>query len=107
MKNLTGVQWMAIAAAVIVALSGASAQLTDVVGPHTAKAIVGLANLCGTVLNGIIAVLAGQGYIAQAVNNMKGVDSIQINKDAPKFLADMATDPNSKVETTKAAGVNP
>lgn len=103
LKNITLVQWLAIVVAITAAVAGGATQLTDIFGSATSKIIVGLANLAGTIMSGVIAVLSGQSYIAQAVNNMKGVEYIGVNKDAPTFLAKMAVDPESKVEPTEDA----
>lgn len=102
--NLTGKQILLIIAAVLSALVGASAQLTDIFGPTTTKAIISVVSLANTVLTSITAALSGQGSLVADVRSMPGVEKVLINDRANQVLAKMATDPaEPKVGATDPA----
>ena len=95
---------MAIIVGILSATAGATVQLTDVFGPGVARAIVSVANLAMTiVVTPFLFAVTGQTAQIKAVNNMPGVQSIVVNKEASTNLAAIAVDPNSKVEAAPGA----
>lgn len=107
--NLTPLQIIGIILAVNGALTGATAQLTDLFGPLIAKDIVSVASLGSAILGGIITAISGQATMIKNVAAMPGVETITVNKMANPALATIAVDPAQlKVEATPqaAAAVN-
>ena len=104
--NLTANQVLSIIAAVLAALVAATAQLTDIFGPTTAKTIVSAASLANMVLTGILAGLTSQKSQIQNVAAMPGVEKITVNAQANQTLAQVAVsnDPvATKVEAIPTA----
>lgn len=107
MPNLTPLQIIGIILAINGALTGATAQLTDLFGPQVAKDIVSVASLGSAVLGGIITSMSGattqiknvvadpqaQEALIKAVLAMRGVENITVNSRANATLAAIAVDP--------------
>lgn len=93
MSDLTGKQWIAIAAAVLSVLMISTAQLTDLFGATTAKSIVSVAGLVNMILNSVMAAITGQGSLIRDVAAMPGVSKIDVNAQANQTLAQIALDP--------------
>lgn len=91
--NLTGKQVLMIIAAVLSALVGASAQLTDIFGPTITKAIISVISLANTILTSITAALSGQANLVRDVAAMPGVERVSVNTSANMALAQVAVDP--------------
>lgn len=99
--NLTGKQLLMIASAVLSALVAASAQLTDIFGPTTAKAIISVVSLSNTVLTSITAAISGQYNLVKDVAALPGVEKISVNAQANSTLATLAVDSNqAKIAAT-------
>ncbi len=97
--NLNGKQVMLIIAAVMSALVAASAQLTDIFGPATAKSIISVVSLANTILTAITASMSGQAGILRDVQAMPGVEKIVTNSQANSTLNQLAADPaNPKIQ---------
>jgi hypothetical protein len=104
--NLTPLQIIGIILAVNGALTGATAQLTDLFGPIVAKDIVSIASLGSAILGGIITSMSGQGSQIKNVLAMPGVEKINVNAAANQTLAAIAIDPSmDKISPTPAAMV--
>lgn len=103
LRTLTPAQWFAISLAILGVLGGATAQLTDVFGPGLAHSISTISSLLTTILSAIMVPLTGQSAQIKAVNDMPGVSSIVVNKQANQALAAIAIDPATKVEATPEA----
>lgn len=91
--NLNSKQVIAIVIAVLGVLIGSTAQLTDLFGPSTTKAVVSIASLANSVLSSILAVITSQGSTVKDVLAMKGVENIDVNRQANPTLAALAMDP--------------
>jgi uncharacterized PurR-regulated membrane protein YhhQ (DUF165 family) len=91
--NLTGKQVLLVVSAVLSALVSASAQLTDIFGAETARAIISVVSLANTVLTAVTAALIGQGSLVKDVAAMPGVSKVLVNEQANSTLATVATDP--------------
>lgn len=96
--NLTPLQIIGIILAVNGALTGATAQLTDLFGPTVAKDIVSVASLGSAILGGIITSISGQASQIRNVANITGGDGkpavrINVNANAGAALASAAIDP--------------
>src|ERR1700748_85103 len=101
--NLTPLQIIGIILAINGALTGATAQLTDLVGPLVAKDIVSIASLGSAILGGIITSMSGLG--TQAKNVVGGGASIAVGPQADPRLATLAMDPSqSKIDAAPCAG---
>lgn len=94
--NLTGKQLLLITSAVLSALVAASAQLTDIFGPTTAKSLISIISLSNTVLTSITAAMSGQGSLVRDVAAMPGIERISVNSSANSTLASVAIDPTQK-----------
>lgn len=102
--NLTPLQIIGIILAVNGALTGATAQLTDLFGPLVAKDIVSVASLGSAILGGIITSMSGQASQIKNVRNMDGVQHIEVNEKANVTLAALAMDPTEpKIAPSQAA----
>jgi hypothetical protein len=102
--NLTPLQIIGIILAVNGALTGATAQLTDLFGAVVAKDIVSVASLGSAILGGIITSMSGQSSQIRNVMAMPGVEKISVNAQANAALATIAVDPTlAKIEATPAA----
>lgn len=102
--NLTPLQIIGIILAVNGALTGATAQLTDLFGPVVAKDIVSVASLGSAILGGIIASISGQASQIRNVLAMPGVEKIDVNGQANATLATIAVDKTvDKIAPTPAA----
>lgn len=86
--------------AVLGVLVTASANLTDIFGPSTAKAVVSIAGLAMSILSAINGVLfQGQANQVKAVEAMPGVSKIITNTAANATLSALAqSDDHPKVE---------
>jgi hypothetical protein len=93
MPNLTPLQIIGIILAVNGALTGATAQLTDLFGAVVAKDIVSVASLGSAILGGIITSMSGQSSQIKSVLAMPGVERISVNSQANAALATIAVDP--------------
>ena len=96
--NLTPLQIIGIILAVNGALTGATAQLTDLFGALVAKDIVSVASLGSAILGGIITSMSGQASQMRNVASIKGDDGkpavrINVNANAGQNLAAVAIDP--------------
>ena len=102
--NLTPLQIIGIILAINGALTGATAQLTDLFGALVAKDIVSLASLGSAILGGIITAMSGQATMIRNVAAMPGVESITVNRMANQAVASVAVDPaQPKVDATPQA----
>ena len=103
--NLTTGQWMAIIVGVLSAAAGATAQLTPIFGATVANLTVSVANAVMTIIvTPILFVVTGQSSQLKAVQSMPGVESITVNAQANKTLAQLAVDPaQDKIEATPQA----
>lgn len=102
--NLTPLQIIGIILAVNGALTGATAQLTDLFGPVIAKDIVSIASLGSAILGGIITSISGQASQVKNVLAMPGIEHIAVNGQANQALAAVAVDPSvDKIAPTQAA----
>lgn len=102
--NLTPLQIIGIILAVNGALTGATAQLTDLFGPNVAKDIVSVASLGSAILGGIITSMSGQASQIRNVLAMPGINKIDVNSAANETLAAIAIDPTiNKISPTPAA----
>lgn len=95
--NLTPLQIIGIILAINGALTGATAQLTDLFGATVAKDIVSVASLGSAILGGIITSMSGLSSQIKNVAAMPGVESISVNARAGATLAAAAVsdDPDS------------
>lgn len=93
MPNINGKQWIQIVGVIISVLMVSSAQLTDLLGPTTAKTIVTVAGLGNMLLQGITVALQTQTAQVQDVLAMPGVQKINVNEKASPALAQLAVDP--------------
>lgn len=91
--NLTPLQIIGIILAINGALTGATAQLTDLFGAVVAKDIVSVASLGSAILGGVITSMSGQASQIRNVASMPGVERISVNTTANQTLAQAATDP--------------
>lgn len=91
--NLNAKQIIAIMVAVLSVLSGSTAQLTDLLGPTSAKVVISIASLTMTILSSIMAVLTSQNQTVKEVAAMPGVAKVTVNADANQVLAAAAIDP--------------
>jgi len=96
--NLTPLQIIGIVLAINGALTGATAQLTDLFGALVAKDIVSVASLGSAILGGIITAISGQASQIRNVAAIQGDDGrpavrINVNANATPDLAAMAVDP--------------
>jgi hypothetical protein len=99
--NLTPLQIIGIILAVNGALTGATAQLTDLFGAIVAKDIVSVASLGSAILGGIITSMSGQSSQIRNVAAITGDDGkpavrINVNANAGATLAAAAIDPSQK-----------
>ena len=92
--KLTGIQVVLILIAVLGALTGATAQLTDVFGAGVAHTIVSGSSLLSTIMTAILVPLTGQAGMLRSVQALPGVEAITVNAQANSSLAAMAVDPN-------------
>src|SRR4051812_39332152 len=93
MNQLNRNQILAIIIAVLAVLMGSTAQLTDLLGPSSAKLVLSLAALLNGVLSAVLAVLSGQTAIFRDVAASPGVTSIRVNSQASPAIARLAVDP--------------
>jgi len=91
--NLTPLQIIGIILAVNGALTGATAQLTDLFGATVAKDIVSIASLGSAMLGGIITSMSGQAAQIRNVAAMPGVSRVLIDASANQNVAQVAVDP--------------
>lgn len=108
--NLNGKQIFLIIGAIISVLMVAGPQLTDLFGAGPAKYIASAAGLLNLIINSVLAVVTGniapeqqirqvaqapggQSLLVQNVLDMKGVEKIDINRQASPELAKLAVDP--------------
>lgn len=102
--NLTPLQIIGIILAINGALTGATAQLTDLFGAIIAKDIVSVASLGSAILGGVITSMSGQATQIKNVLAMPGVQHIDVNAAANPTLATIAIDPaNPKIAATPEA----
>lgn len=99
--NLTPLQIIGIILAVNGALTGATAQLTDLFGAIVAKDIVSVASLGSAILGGVITAMSGQASQIRNVAAIQGDDGkpavrINVNANAGGALAAAAVDPIQK-----------
>ena len=99
MFGLNRKQSLALTIATLSVLMVSTAQLTDLFGASLAKAIVSGAGMLNGILSGWLTVLTSQSETVRDVQDMPGVERIQVNRDANQTLARMALDSeNQKVE---------
>jgi len=96
--NLTPLQIIGIVLAVNGALTGATAQLTDLFGAIVAKDIVSVASLGSAILGGVITAMSGQATQMRNVAAIQGDDGkpavrISVNANAAPAVASVALDP--------------
>lgn len=89
--NITRNQWIAIAVLVLSVNMGATAQLTDLFGPHIAKIVVSLSSLGSSILAGVQLILGGSAQLVKDAAALPGVEKITVNADANVALATVAT----------------
>lgn len=107
--NLTPLQIIGIILAVNGALTGATAQLTDLFGAIIAKDIVSVASLGSAVLGGIITSMSGQAAQIRNVAAIQGDDGkpalrINVNANASQTVAAVAVDPTQPNVGASSAG---
>lgn len=106
MPKLTPLQIIGIVLAVNGALTGATAQLTDLFGAVVAKDIVSVASLGSAILGGVITAMSGIGSQISNVAALPGVERISVNASANDTLATLAVDPaQRKIGATPEAKV--
>ena len=110
--NITPIQWMLIVIAALGAISGGSAQMTDLFGQTVAKDIASAASFLSSIISAILMPLTGQSAQIKSVLAMPGVDKIDVNAQANPTLASIAIDrtvdkiaptPAALIEVTKTA----
>lgn len=102
--NLTPLQIIGIILAINGALTGATAQLTDLFGQVAAHDIVSVASLGSAILGGIITSMSGQGSQVRNVLAMPGIEKITVNAQANQTLSSIAVDPKvNNISPTAAA----
>lgn len=102
--KLTPLQIIGIVLAVNGALTGATAQLTDLFGAIVAKDIVSVASLGSAILGGVITSMSGIGSQISNVAALPGVERISVNSKANSTLATLAVDPTqAKIGATPEA----
>jgi hypothetical protein len=106
--NITGIQWFLIILALLGALSGSTAQMTDLFGAVVAKDIASGASFLSSLISAILIPLNGQGSLVKTVAAMPGVEKVLVNQNATQTLAQVAisNDPAAiKVEATPGDAV--
>ena len=99
--NLNLVQILALVLIVLGAITGGTAQLTDLFGPTATKVLVSASSLLTSIISGFVTVLTGQANQIRSVQDMPGVERIVVNEKANPTLASMAVDPaNAKIVPT-------
>jgi hypothetical protein len=102
--NLTAAQKISICGIIVSAIAGSTAQFTPIFGPTIATDVASVASFLGTIINGIMFVVTGQGAQVKNVAAMPGVSSINVNAQANPVLAQIAVDQSqSKVAPTPEA----
>lgn len=102
--NLTPVQVIAMILVVLGAITGGTAQLTDIVGPGLTKILVAGASLATTMLSGWIMIITGQTSQVRAVSAMPGVEKIVVNEKSSQALATLAVaQEGNKVEPSPSS----
>ncbi len=92
-SNLTNAQKVAMIGIVLSAFAGSAAQFTPIFGSMIATDIASVASFLGTIVNGFIFVMTGQGAQLQNVAAMPGVERVSVNAHANSIVATAATDP--------------
>jgi hypothetical protein len=100
--NLTPLQIIGIILAINGALTGATAQLTDLFGAIVAKDIVSIASLGSAILGGIITSMSGQASQIKNVAAMPGVERISVNSQANTALATIAVSDDATAQKVVA-----
>src|SRR5512146_1167759 len=102
---MTLIQKLALAIAVLGFLGGASTQLTDILAPFgsiapvVVKEIVSVSGFVSGILGVILSFLSGQTSLVKTVQDMPGIETIQVNAKANSALASLAVDPSQdKIE---------
>jgi len=106
MNNITPIQWFLIFIAFLGALSGSTAQMTDLFGAVVAKDIASGASFLSGLISAILIPLNGQTAQIKSVAAMPGVEKITVNAQANQALAAVAIsdDPAAaKVVTTPSS----
>jgi len=101
MNNITPIQWFLIFLAFLGALSGSTAQMTDLFGPVVAKDVASGASFLSSLISAILIPLNGQAAQVKNVAAMPGVEPIKVNANATQALAQLAisNDPSAaKIE---------
>ena len=102
--NLNSKQILSIVMVVLGVMTASTAQLTDLFGPTTTKAVIGLAGMLNSILAGILAIFNSQSGTLKDVQSMDGVDKIIVNSKANETLATLAVDPmQTKIEASSQA----
>lgn len=101
--NLNVKQILGAIGVVLSVLVVSTTQLTDIFGPDLAKKLVSAAALAQGFVSGWIMLVTGQASTVKEVAAMKGVEGIEVNKDANQTLAAVATDPGQP----KIGGTDP
>lgn len=96
MFGLNRNQLLAIVIATLSVLMASTAQLTDLFGVALAKAVVSGAGLLNGILSSWLAVLTSQSGLVHDVQDMPGVERIQVNRQANTTLAQIALDPEAQ-----------
>lgn len=94
LKNTTPLQWMIIFLSVNSAIAGASAQLTDLFGPHIAHYIVSAFTFANILIGAFMVPFTGQTAMVKSVLAMPGVERLTVNANSNPTLATIAVDPN-------------
>lgn len=102
--NATPQQIIAMALVLLGAITGGTAQLTNVIGAGSTQIVVSLASLGTTILSGWMMIITGQSGVLQQVQAMPGVEKIMVNAKANQTLASLAVDDKQeKIEAMPAA----
>lgn len=98
MNNITPIQWFLIFLAFLGALSGSTAQMTDLFGAVVAKDVASGASFLSSLISAILIPLNGQAAQVKSVASMPGIEKITVNAQATQTLAQVAVsnDPTAK-----------
>lgn len=91
--NLNSYQYFLIAVAILSAVSGMTAQFTDLFGAGPAHLIVTAASAANTLITAIMTPLVGNASMVKNVAALPGVDRVQVNTQATPAIAAVAVDP--------------
>ncbi len=103
LKSITPLQWLGILLVINGALIGSAANLTDLFGAGVSHTVVSIASIGNSVVGGIITFLSGQGSMVKQVAAMPGIQTITVNSEANKTLAQIAVSGAPDAQKVEAA----